>query len=218
MDRKAHPGLVRLLVDAIQYDQVVKDNVLHQRLIKEALPCREALDPQLQGCPKGSRSTPRAATRRLEEMQLKEESRVRSVQRFTLPPGRNAAWVAETYFKWLSRFLWHFVVCEIDAEGNCSIHTRFPRLRLLTLTFKPDHSTPDRRMYFITGGILAKAHAGPAARFEFRDVLSNRFTIGAIHDFAPALPWKFYSATQARIHLFAMRSFQRYLVRLRSGV
>jgi uncharacterized protein YbjT (DUF2867 family) len=214
MDRKAHPELVRLLVDAIQYDQVVKDNALHQRLIKEALPCREALDAQLRGCREGPPLTPRAAARRLERMKLNEESRVRSIQRFKLPPGRNAAWVAETYFHWLSRFLWPFVVCEIDAEGTCHVNMRLPRLRLLTLTFKPDHSAPDRHIYFITGGILAKAHAGPVARFEFRDVLANRFTIGAIHDFAPALPWKFYSATQARIHLFVMRSFERYLARL----
>jgi hypothetical protein len=193
---------------------VVKDNALHRRLIKEALPCGKALDPPLQGDGEDLPSNPREAMRQLDETQLREESRVRSIHRLRLPPGRNATWMAETYFQWLSRFLWPFAACEIDVEGTCHIHTRLPRLQLLTLTLKTDHSSPDRRMYFITGGILAKRQTCPAARFEFRDILDGRFTIGAIHDFAPALPWGFYSATQARAHVFAMKSFQRYLTKL----
>jgi hypothetical protein len=89
-----------------------------------------------------------------------------------------------------------------------------PRLTLLNLTFKPDHSTPDRQMYFITGGLLARRNSPYQGRFEFRNVLDNRYTIAAIHDFAPALPWYFYSATQAVTHLSVMRIYQRRLARL----
>jgi hypothetical protein len=213
MDRKAHPGLVRLLVDAIRHDMVARDNPLQRLLIKDALLCRNALDPYLQGHGEGLPANPREATRRLDETQLREESRVRSIQRLTLPPGRNAGWMAQTYFEWLSRFLWPIGACKIDGEGTCHIFTRPLRLPLLTLTFQADRSSPSRQMYFITGGILAKQRASPAARFEFRDVLEGRFTIGAIHDFAPSLPWGFYSATQARAHLFTMKCFQRYLAK-----
>ena len=33
----------------------------------------------------------------------------------------------------------------------------------------------------------------------------------AIHDFAPALPWHFYLATQAAMHRFVMGVFQKYI-------
>jgi hypothetical protein len=46
---------------------------------------------------------------------------------------------------------------------------------------------------------------------EFREVLRGRHVIIAIHDFAPALPWHFYLATQAAMHRFVMSVFQRYI-------
>ena len=66
-------------------------------------------------------------------------------------------------------------------------------------------------MYFITGGLLARGHDTLTPRFEFRDVLHGRYTIAAIHDFRPQLPWGFYVLTQAAIHLIAMRTFQKVM-------
>ena len=106
-------------------------------------------------------------------------------------------------------------ICEVDETGTCRIFNRFPRLNLLTLSFQPSHSSPDRRMYFITGGLLHKEHDELKPRFEFRDVLNGRYTIAAIHDFRPRLPWGFYSLTQAVIHLIAMRTFQKYMAKKR---
>jgi len=69
-------------------------------------------------------------------------------------------------------------------------------------------------MYFITGGLLASGRRNVKGRMEFHDVLAGRYTIIAIHDFAPSLPWNFYQATQATAHGFVMRAFQKYMGRL----
>jgi hypothetical protein len=52
---------------------------------------------------------------------------------------------------------------------------------------------------------------------EFHDILDGRYTIVAIHDFAPALPWNFYQATQATAHGFVMRAFQRHMATIAGG-
>ena len=70
-------------------------------------------------------------------------------------------------------------------------------------------------MYFITGGFLARGHDGLKPRFEFRDILDGRYTIAAIHDFRPQLPWGLYILTQALIHQVAMRTFQKYMTKKR---
>jgi hypothetical protein len=103
--------------------------------------------------------------------------------------------------------------CKVDMSGSCIISARFPKIKLLELTFKPDHSTPSRRMYFITGGILSRWHGDPKPRMEFRDMLGGKFTIIAIHDFTPRLSWGLYSTTQALFHILVMQAFQRYLNR-----
>ncbi|MFV1974575.1 MAG: NAD(P)H-binding protein [Candidatus Scalindua sp.] len=215
LDRNAHPGLVRLMIEAIQYDDVVaKNNPLQEMLVKDAMPARQALEPHLEGEDKKLPLNPRSAFQGDEDSDLQLKSRVRSIQRLRLPRGRNAAWVADYYFQWLSRLLHPFALSEVDDAGSCNVYVRVPRLRILGLTFRPDHSTPGRRMYFITGGILAKVFGSRGARLEFRDILSNRFTIVAIHDFRPSLPWFFYVATQAVIHKIVMSAFQRHMARL----
>jgi hypothetical protein len=203
-----------LIIEALQYNVVARDNPLQETLVKDAMPTRQALDPHLEGEDKKLPLNPRSVFQGEEDSDLQLKSRVRSIQRLRLPRGRNAAWVADYYFQWLSRLLHPFVLSEIDDAGSCNVYVRIPRLRILGLTFRPDHSTPGRRMYFITGGILAKVFGSRGARLEFRDILSNRFTIVAIHDFRPSLPWFFYVATQAIIHKIVMSTFQRHMARL----
>jgi hypothetical protein len=141
-------------------------------------------------------------------------SNVRSIQRVLLPPGRNATWVGETYFKWLPRFSRRFLICEVDATGTCRYYNRFPRLHFLTLSFQKELSSPDRRLYFITGGLLAKGHEDLNPRLEFRDVLNGRYTIVALHDYMPVLPWGLFLVTQAVMHLIIMSNFQKYMARI----
>jgi len=214
LDRSAHPGLVRLIIESLQYDVIVKNNPVQEMIIKDALPARKALDPYLEGDDRNLPPNPRRAFQSHEDTDRLMKSRVRSIQRLRRPQNRNAAWVADYYFQWLPRLLRPFLLSEIDSEGSCNIYIRFPRLRILGLTFRPEHSSTRRRMYFITGGLLAKVLGSREARLEFRDIPGNNFTIVAIHDFRPFLPWYFYVASQAVVHKFVMKAYQKHLARL----
>ncbi|MBL8785731.1 MAG: hypothetical protein JNJ59_12555, partial [Deltaproteobacteria bacterium] len=138
---------------------------------------------------------------------------VRSVQRLVLPPGRDAAWVAEEYIRWLPTWLIARVLrVEVDAARHCRFYAPLSKKPLLELTLSPDRSRPDRVLFYITGGLLARLGGRP--RLEFREVLGRRFVIAAIHDYAPRLPWFIYASTQAVVHLWVMRAFGRHLARL----
>ena len=210
LDRQAHPALIQLTVEALRHDLTVRDNALQRFIAKNSVMPREMIEPHIQKS--GQIPTnPRLPFRKQYMAGLRSKSNVRSIQRITLPQGRNAAWMADTFFQWLPHFARPFVLCEVDMAGNWRIYSRFPRLHFITLSFQPNHSSPDRRMYFITGGLLARGHEALRPRFEFRDVLHCRYTIAAIHDFRPQLPWGFYVLTQAVIHLIAMRTFQKFM-------
>ena len=57
-------------------------------------------------------------------------------------------------------------------------------------------------------------NTGLRGRLEFREVLGGRYVLAAIHDFTPSLPWFIYNQTQARVHLWVMHAFQRYLKKM----
>lgn len=211
---KTHPATIRLLVEDLQHDSIAQDNPLQRLIAEDALDCRDAIRPYLAGGDRSRLANPRSRHMGVYEEQLREARSVRSIQRITLPAGRNAAWMAETYFRWLPGFVWPFVICESDEGGSYRVKVRGLGLTLLELSLQPGHSDPERRMYFITGGLLASGRRNLRGRMEFHDVLAGRYTIVAIHDFAPSLPWNFYQATQAAFHGFVMRAFQRYLERL----
>jgi uncharacterized protein YbjT (DUF2867 family) len=210
LNRHAHPDLIKLAIKALSQDAVVRDNPLQQLIAEKAMLPREVIDPYLK---KWGRipANPRRPFLKKHIAHLRAKGNVRSIQRIFLQKGRNATWVADTFFQWLPHSARPFVICEVNDSGTCRIFNRFPRLNLITLSFQPKHSSSDRRIYFITEGLLARGHAELTPRFEFRDVLDGRFTIAAIHDFRPQLPWGFYSLTQAVIHLIAMRRFQKYM-------
>ena len=118
---------------------------------------------------------------------LRSKSNVRSIQRILRPKGHNATWVTDTFFQWLPHFFRPFLQRQVDDNGTCRIFSRFAKLHLLTLSFQQKHRSPDRRMCFITGGLLARGHDELKSRFEFRDVLDERYSIAAIRGFRPKL-------------------------------
>ena len=214
LDRHAHPGLIKLTVEALRHDLVVRDNPLQQFIAENYVMPFKMIDPYLK---KWGRIPPNPRQPFLQKYMagLRSKSNVRSIQRIVLQQGQNATWVADTFFQWLPHFARPFVLCEVDETGTCRIFSRFPKLHLLTLSFQQKHSSPDRRMYFINGGLLARGHNELKPRFEFRDVLGGRYTLAAIHDFRPQLPWGLYILTQAVIHMIAMRTFQKYITKKR---
>jgi nucleoside-diphosphate-sugar epimerase len=213
--RQAHPVLIKLAVKYIGHDSVVRSNPVQEFIQKDALLPRQAIEPYIKEWAKLP-PNPRQPFFKTYVDDLRSKSNVRSIQRVALPSGRNATWVGDTYFQWLPRFTRRFLICELDANGNCRYYNRFPRLHLLTLSFQQEFSSPDRRLYFITGGLLAKGHSALNPRLEFRDVLNGRYTIVSLHDYMPVLPWGLFLVTQAVMHLIVMFNFQKYLSKMTS--
>ena len=143
-------------------------------------------------------------------------STVRSVQRLALPPGHDATWVADQYRAWLPRFLRPFLRVVRGEDATLYIHGFGLRMPLLVLDYNDELSAPDRALYYITGGLLARGGVVERlrGRLEFRVVPGGREVFAAIHDFQPRLPWYVYSVTQAIVHLVVMKAFGRHLRRL----
>ncbi|WP_296623164.1 hypothetical protein [Marivirga sp.] len=80
---------------------------------------------------------------------------------------------------------------------------------LLELTYMPNRSDENRKLFYITGGVLCKR--SDMGWLEFRSVMDDQHIISAIHWFVPALPWLVYKYTQAVGHLFIMNQFNRFL-------
>lgn len=209
----APAALVGAIVESLPQDTVMRDNPVQRAITPGALGFRAALKASIDPATGRLRPSPRQRLQGEDRELMRAQSLVRSIQRALLPPGQDAAWLAGNYFRWLGECCWPLVRSEIDANGDVAIWTRLPRLRLLSLRHLPSASTPDRQVYAIAGGLLARDGTG-RARFEFQTLLGGRYTMTAIHDFAPALPWYLYVVTQAAAHRWVMRRYQRRLARL----
>ena len=203
-------ALVAPLVESLRHDMVASDNPLQDRLAPGLVPfdtaVREALEETREDAadPAPPAEPSRGSTPR--------RNRVRSVQRFPLPVGRNAGWAAREYLRWLPRFARPFMRVRREARGVFAFTLGRAGPPLLELTLDREASRPDRRVYRITGGRLARA-ADRDGRMEFRSTPNGRSVLVAVHDYAPTLPWYVYNLTQANAHLTVMRGFGRHLRR-----
>ena len=140
-----------------------------------------------------------------------------SIQRLPLPAGRSARWIAEEYARWLPRMLKFILKVHTDKNYNIEFHLTGLSGPLLRLEFSPQRSTPDRPLYYITGGRLAAepipAHNRSPARLEFRETPDGKSVMAAIFNFRPSLPWLIYRNSQAIVHMIVMRLFACYLRR-----
>ncbi len=134
---------------------------------------------------------------------------VRSIQRLYHPPGRTAEWVASEYFSWLPS-LFVFLIRVRTSGNRCTFSLLSDRIPLLILEKSEERSTPDRQLLYIKGGLLVSKRMG-RGRLEFREALRGRVILAAIHEFVPALPWIIYRYTQAVLHVWVMRLFERHL-------
>jgi hypothetical protein len=136
------------------------------------------------------------------------EKDVRSIQRLVLPEGRNAEWVASTYFNWLPTFFSTLV--KVEVVGNrCTFYLIHPSIKILILEKSDERSSPDRQLLYVVGGLLAGDM--DRGRLEFREVLGRRYVMAGLHEFRPALPWYIYRWTQALVHLIVMKAFAEHL-------
>ena len=141
---------------------------------------------------------------------LTEKNTVRSVQRINNPEKHNAQWVAKYYPIWLSKRFAGLINPRFDGS-----FLRFYLLgvMLLELQLIEDRSTPNRQLFYITGGALTKRK--DLGWLEFRSILDNEYVITAIHEYVPKLPWGIYKLTQAKLHLYVMKKFERELSKQR---
>lgn len=229
----APAALTGAIIEALPEPLRLQDNPVQQAIGPTALGFRAALVAAIapNGSPDGSQPqhensdpprlqpNPRRAWQRDDLASMRRQARVRSIQRVITPPGETAAWVAGNYFDWLGRCCWPLVQTRIAADGGVTVCLRLPRLELLRLLPEPAASSRTRQVYRVAGGLLARrgsaeAAAGLRPRFEFQTLLDGRYTMTAIHDYAPALPWYLYLPTQALAHRWVMARYQRRLARL----
>lgn len=209
----APPAMVGAIVESLPQDTLMRDNPVQQAIQPQALGFRAALEASIDRRRRRLLPSPRARLKEQDLEVMREQSLVRSIQRALLPPGLDAAWLAGNYFRWLGECCWPLVRSCVHANGEVEIWSRLPRLKLLALRLLADESTAQRQIYAIAGGLLARAGDG-RARFEFQTLLEGRYTMTAIHDYAPAIPWYLYILSQARAHLLVMRRYQSRLARL----
>ncbi|NMO96720.1 NAD(P)H-binding protein [Paenibacillus lemnae] len=141
------------------------------------------------------------------------KSDVRSVQRITLPEGQDAIWAGDEYLHWLSRLASPLLHIKTTRTGVQQVYVLWWKKPLLELTFDVGMSQSDHAIYRITGGRLLHAKRAHNGRLTFLQIPNSRECIVAIHDYMPSLPWVMYKYTQAKIHLWVMKAFGKYLRR-----
>jgi len=209
---RAPRELVAPLIESLEHPMIARDRALQELL---AIPGRslevalaEALAAEKLAVAPRPPSTSGRSKRR-----PRQPARVRSVQRLVLPAGRNAAWVADEYMRWLPTWLIGRVLRVVVAAERCRFFAPLSKRPLLELTHAVDRSSADRVLFYITGGCLIRKSGG-RARLEFREVLDRRYVLAAIHDYEPSLSWLVYSYSQALVHLAVMHAFGRHLRRV----
>jgi uncharacterized protein YbjT (DUF2867 family) len=207
-------ALVAPLIQSLRHPMVASRDDLTKRLGRPGLGFEDSVRRALadEAASPDVKRESQLATLTRERRRLRAARAVRSIQRLPLPPGRDAAWVAREYAAWLPRLFWPLIHVQVDDSGSCRFVLRPFGLLLLHLRLDHERSAPDRQLFRIDGGALVhRRDAGEPGRLEFREVLDRRFVLAAIHDYEPALPWALYSATQALVHLWVMRRFERHL-------
>ncbi|MEM8550300.1 MAG: hypothetical protein AAGF10_05870, partial [Verrucomicrobiota bacterium] len=207
--------LVNPLLESLRHSLRAKDNALLQRVRPHFYDFETSLKSAVDedGAPLPN---PRSRTQGTDSKLMKQQRRVRSVQRMPLPPGWDAPYVAARYGQWLTQKSGQFIHVAADEENVIRFSIGLPystrlRIKLLELTPTPfTRGGGRRRAFYISGGFLARK-VDPPGRFEFRVFPENRCLIAAIHGFAPRLPWWLYHNTQAVIHLLVMKAFARHL-------
>ena len=204
----ASRSLVSPLIQSLRHRMVLRNPKLLELYGKPLMRLKEALAK----CLKSAQPSLRATTRqRVLKMGRKKD--VRSIQRLSLPPGKDARWIANEYFRWLPSFLNPLILVTEKEPGIWDFRLRGLNISFLILSHSPERSSADRQIFYISGGVLVTLGSSPRGRLEFRQVLKDEYILAAIHDFYPRLSWLIYKYTQAIIHLWVMHNFGKHLRR-----
>lgn len=212
----AHRELIAPLVESLRHAMVAHSPTLQERAGIEAQTFDEALEEAL---PAEAEVAPEEADSHLARRHVHSEEGhyVCSIQRLPLPPGHDAIWVAREYARWLPSFFRFVLRVTVDEHLNLAFRLSGLRRPLLELGYSSNRSSPDRPLYYITGGLLVRSEdvrdGRAPARLEFRESPDRRCVLAAIFNYSPSLPWWFYRVTQAPIHLLVMKLFGWHLAR-----
>ncbi|MDO6438956.1 NAD(P)H-binding protein [Cyclobacterium sp. 1_MG-2023] len=144
-----------------------------------------------------------------------QKNTVRSIQRMPNIRSRSAFWAANRYKLWLPTFFKSIIKAREDENKVISFYLFSIKKPMLQLSWVKDRSDKKRQLFYITGGYLvSRANYG---WLEFREVLGGKYIISAIHEFVPKIPWLIYVNTQARLHLWVMNRYAKYLNALGKG-
>ena len=185
-------SLVRPLIESLRHPMVVSDPWLQQAMGLEGRSFEDALRDAL----------PRS--------RVWKRPVARSVQRFRLPPGRNATWIGEEYPRWLQRILPGLISVSRD-EDRLRLGIHGIRQPMLVLEHAKAASESGRYMLRVVGGLLAQKNPQGDPRLEFRVTPDGEHVLAALQDFEPSLPWWLYACTQAPIHSAIMSAYRRFL-------
>jgi hypothetical protein len=202
--------LVNPLLESLIYNLRATPNQLLETLqpgcISFAQSIRSAIDEK--GRPIAN---PRSLLIPFDSKTIRAEKRVRSVQRLPLPKNWSAAQITDLYGKWLTQKFRGWIKVDQDQNGNLRFYLHWPEWTLLVLSMTPHSRVGElRRAFYIESGLLVK-QVQPPGRLEFRILPDMDCAISALHGYAPRLPWWIYAFTQAKVHLWVMRAFGRYL-------
>jgi len=200
----APKALVAPLISSLRYEMLARPDPEYRLPNEPQTSVRETLRHAL-------RETPEAdGPRAFRHPAKNPKPIVLSVQRMTLPAGRDAEWAADEYIRWLPRATGWFLPIRIAERNGVLSFKLFKRgPSLLRIARKTGANRP---VFRVLDGLLARE--SPRGRLEFRTVLEGDTLIVAVHQFVPRLPWWIYRATQALGHAWIMARFRRHLGRL----
>jgi uncharacterized protein YbjT (DUF2867 family) len=201
--------LIKPLVQSLRYDMLARKE---KTLQVPGVPSLSLDDSIRKALDSGLTSSVAVVHHNIQAKVKKGANNVRSVQRLPLPKGKDAAWVAKEYARWLPRYFSHMVNVEMGTD-IISFYLFTPKIAVLKLKLSLERSSKDRPLFYIVGGLLAGTRNPKDSRLEFREALNGRYILAAIHNFSPSMPWYIYKYTQALTHLFVMYMFGRHLAK-----
>ncbi len=210
-------SLVLPLVASLKSPTLAEPNRLLERLREDQplVDFNTALDDATRN--DAAEEDPRRTVRRQDRVVINNRSLVRSIQRMKAPEDWSMERTCGEYWRWLGRWgrpLLKVTCTPTENDGVSRVMIRlFGLIPLLHLERDEHASAFDREIMSIRDGLLVRKNGSDTGRFEFRFVREGGVTLAALQDYAPNLPWYFYGATQARLHLLVMGAFRGWLRR-----
>lgn len=203
---KTPQKLVSPLVESLKHTLTISDELAFKSKDLDYLTYEESVKIALEG----GDNFPKLPKFKVEK---RVANTVRSIQRLPNTRHQSALWVANRYKVWLPTFFRLLIYAKENESDDLGFYLIGISRPMLQLTWIPDRSDVKRQLFYITGGWLVKRF--DYGWLEFREVLGGKYMISAIHEFVPRLPWFIYILTQAKLHLWVMNNFRKYLEKYR---